>query len=358
MSNRDQSAGPIDGADRGRDLDRDSIRRNEGRHRVGQKPGGKPTLTGRGSGSPRPPGPRPGNTDGSGRSAPREVRWLPVEALTPDPRNARVHSSRQVARIADSIAAFGFNVPVLIDEKGFVLAGHGRVLAARRLGLDEVPTIALDHMTEAESRAFKIADNRLAELASWDDGRLRLELEELKELDLDFALSATGFEMDEIDLRIGNAGQNPGDADDRVGRDRPSRAVARAGDVWTLGPHRLVCGDDFDAVAFSAIDAAIRRWQATAGESARLHPAGETFASVARARQGGRRKPTHKSEGIPSPLVGEGEGGGSGHSFPAVRTAANRKIQRDPPPRPAPARGAGEPAGCCSNGIHAKSAAE
>ncbi len=344
------SASAVDGPDRV-GLDRDSVRR-KGRHRVGQKPGAKPGTTGRRSGSR----PGPGGPDGSGRSAPREVRWLPVEALTPDPRNARVHSSRQVARIADSIAAFGFNVPVLIDEKGFVLAGHGRVLAARRLGLDEVPTIALDHMTETESRAFKIADNRLAELASWDDGRLRLELEELKELDLDFALSATGFEMDEIDLRIGEAG--PGDADDRVGRDRPSRAVARAGDAWMLGPHRLVCGDDFDAAAFSAIDAAIRRWQATAGESARLHPEGETFASIARARQGGRPKPTHKSEGIPSPLVGEGEGGGSGHSFPAVRTAANRKIQRDPPPRPAPARGAGEPAGRCSNGIHARSAAE
>ena len=104
------------------------------------------------------------------------VRWLPVDALTPDPRNARVHSERQVARIADSIAAFGFNVPVLVDGKGGVLAGHGRLLAARRLGLEEVPTITLDHLDEARRRAFMIADNRLAELASWDDGRLGLEL--------------------------------------------------------------------------------------------------------------------------------------------------------------------------------------
>jgi ParB-like nuclease family protein len=131
---------------------------------------------GRGSGSPRPPpcarGPR--DYDSNAKAARIAVRWLPVEALTPDPRNARVHSARQIARIADSIAAFGFNVPVLVDEKGGVLAGHGRVLAARRLGLKEVPTIALDHMTEAESRAFMIADNRLGELASWDDGRLGL----------------------------------------------------------------------------------------------------------------------------------------------------------------------------------------
>src|SRR5271165_7148657 len=180
------------------------------------------------------------------------VRWLPVEALTPDPRNARVHVPRQVARIADSILAFGFNVPVLIDEKGGVLAGHGRVLAARRLGLKEVPTITLDHLGEAERRAFMIADNRLAELASWDDGRLGLELLELKTLDLDFALSVTGFEMKEIDLRIGSV-----DAVHSARLQGP--AVSRTGDTWVLGPHRLVCGEAADADAFLALDAAIRQ---------------------------------------------------------------------------------------------------
>ena len=130
------------------------------------------------------------------------VRWLPADALTPDPRNARIHSARQVARIADSIAAFGFNAPILIDGKGGVLAGHGRLLAARRLGLREVPTITLDHLSEAQARAFMLADNRLGELASWDGGRLGVELQELKSLDLDFALEATGFELSEIELRI------------------------------------------------------------------------------------------------------------------------------------------------------------
>lgn len=123
------------------------------------------------------------------------VRWLPADALTPDPRNARIHSARQVARIADSIAAFGFNAPVLIDGKGGVLAGHGRLLAARRLGLREVPTITLDHLSEAQARAFMLADNRLGELASWDGGRLGVELQELKSLDLDFALEATGLSL-------------------------------------------------------------------------------------------------------------------------------------------------------------------
>jgi ParB-like chromosome segregation protein Spo0J len=135
-------------------------------------------------------------------TAPLAVRWLPLDTLEPDPKNARVHSDRQVARIADSIAAFGFNVPVLVDGKGGVLAGHGRLLAARRLGLKEVPTIALGHLGEAERRAFMLADNRLAELASWGGVRLGLELEGLKSRDLGFALSATGFELSEIDLRI------------------------------------------------------------------------------------------------------------------------------------------------------------
>jgi ParB-like chromosome segregation protein Spo0J len=230
-----------------------------------------------------------------------EVRWLPVEALKPEKRNARVHSDRQVGRIADSIAAFGFNVPVLVDEKGGVLAGHGRVLAARRLKLEEVPTITLDHLTEAERRAFMIADNRLGELASWDDARLGLELEELKTLDLDFALSATGFELGEIDLRIeavaaldspskdgrpsGRPMERGSAVNDRALQHRRQPPVVQARDAWTLGPHRLVCGDDSDAAAFLAVDAAIRRWQAVAGESARLDSTGETFASTARARR-------------------------------------------------------------------------
>jgi hypothetical protein len=212
------------------------------------------------------------------------VRWLPVEALRPDERNARVHSHEQVARIAASIAAFGFNAPFIVDEEGGVLAGHGRVLAAKRLGLKEVPAIALDHLGEAQRRAFMIADNRLAELAFWDEGRLRLELEELKNLDLDFAVDATGFTMEEIDLRI-EGGRAPGGKRREQRASSPSgSAVTRAGDTWTLGPHRLVCGDDPGAGAFSALDAGILCWQAKTGKAARLHPGGESFRLVAQAR--------------------------------------------------------------------------
>ncbi len=236
------------------------------------------------------------------RHAPRiAVRWLPLEALEPDPRNARLHPEGQVRRIADSIEAFGFNVPVLIDGENRVVAGHGRVLAARRLRLSEIPTIALDHLSEAERRAFMIADNRLAELASWDRKRLGEEFEELKGLELDFDLSATGFEIGEIDLKVEAvaAVHSPsGDAhpsgrpmdralqgSGRGPRRRSGPPVARAGETWTLGPHRLVCGDAEDEAAFRALDAAIRRWQAETGETARLQPAGERFDTIARARR-------------------------------------------------------------------------
>ena len=237
----------------------------------------------------------PRHADAERRAARISVRWLPVESLTPDPGNARLHGPRQVARIADSIAAFGFNVPVLIDGDGAVLAGHGRVLAARRLGFSEVPTIALEHLSEPERRAFMIADNRLAELASWDDRRLGVELKALKSLDLDFSIEATGFELDEIELRIDPRIKSTGS---RAPGKRPAAAspkaspVAQPGDEWTLGPHRLLCGNDGRSTTLSAIDAAIRRWQAITGERARLRSTGERFDEVARVR----RKPVLRPE--------------------------------------------------------------
>ncbi|MGA8583853.1 MAG: ParB/Srx family N-terminal domain-containing protein [Roseiarcus sp.] len=241
------------------------------------------------------------DADAERRAARVSVRWLPVESLTPDPENARVHGSRQIARIADSIAAFGFNVPIVIDGNGAVLAGHGRVLAARRLGLSEVPTIALEHLSEAERRAFMIADNRLAELASWDDRRLGVELKALKSLDLDFSIEATGFELDEIELKIDPRIKSGGS---RAPGKRPAAAspkaspVAQPGDEWTLGPHRLRCGNDVRSTTLPAIDAAIRRWQAITGNRARLRSTGEHFDKVARVR----RKP------VPRPESGSAEG--------------------------------------------------
>ncbi len=258
-----------------------------------------------------------------GASGPIAVVWRPLATLTPNPRNARAHSAAQIAGIAESIAAFGFNAPILVDREGMVLAGHGRLLAAESLGLKEAPTIALDHLNAAERRAFMIADNRLSDRSCWDEKRLALELKALKTLDLDFSLTATGFELNEIDLRIGTkepakapqpdegapgaSGRRGGDAPTGTGqesgkaagkgvrtravaspgRDTQARrgAAARAGDVWALGPHLLLCADDADAAdpsALAAIDAAISAWETAMGESARLDPTQEPFETIAR----------------------------------------------------------------------------
>src|ERR1700730_9948813 len=130
------------------------------------------------------------------------VDYVPIDQLKPDPRNARVHSKKQIRQIAKSIESFGFNVPVLVGANLNVIAGHGRVLADKHLGLTEVPTIRLDHLTEAQRRAFMIADNRLTEITVWDDRLLAEQLKELASVDLDFDIEATGFDLGEIDFRI------------------------------------------------------------------------------------------------------------------------------------------------------------
>ncbi|MGA3229924.1 MAG: ParB/Srx family N-terminal domain-containing protein, partial [Candidatus Binatus sp.] len=130
-----------------------------------------------------------------------EIVYRPIAELELDPRNPRLHSPRQVRQIAHSIETFGMNVPVLINRADRVVAGHGRVRACQQLGRTEVPTISLEHLTEAQARAFMIADNRLTENSEWDERLLAEQLKELSELDLDFALDVTGFEIGEIDLR-------------------------------------------------------------------------------------------------------------------------------------------------------------
>src|ERR1051325_9588041 len=130
------------------------------------------------------------------------VERVEIRRLKPDPRNPRLHSERQLKQIARSIEAFGFNVPVLADREGNLLAGHGRVQAARRLGLRVIPVIRLEHLTPEQARAFSIADNRLAETSTWDDRLLAEVLRDLASVNLDFDLETTGFTMGEIDLRI------------------------------------------------------------------------------------------------------------------------------------------------------------
>lgn len=129
-----------------------------------------------------------------------EVVYRPLAELKLDPNNPRLHSPRHIEQLRRSIETFDFNVPILVDAKLKVIAGHGRILACQSLGWTEAPTIRLDHLTEAQARAFMIADNRLTEISLWDDRLLAQQLKELSELDLDFSLEATGFQMGEIDL--------------------------------------------------------------------------------------------------------------------------------------------------------------
>ena len=172
-----------------------------------------------------------------------------VSDLRPDPRNARTHDKKQVGQIAESIRRFGFNNPILVDGNGVIIAGHGRLAAVKLLGHETVPTLCLDHLSEAERRAYRIADNRLAELSSWDKGLLAIELGELQ--GLDFEVELTGFELGDIDLLIDSAaGPVPEDAVPAVA---PGPAVSRAGDLWILGQHRLFCGSALEAPSYAAL---------------------------------------------------------------------------------------------------------
>ncbi len=175
----------------------------------------------------------------------------PLTALQPNPSNPRTHSPRQIATVARSLERFGFLVPVLVDGQGRIVAGHCRVLAARQLGLERVPTIALTHLSEAELRAYAIADNRLAELAGWDRELLRVELDYIATLELDLDLTITGFETGELDLLLDPEGADP--ADEEVELPAEGTPISRLGDLWLLGRHRLLCAGALDQASYAAL---------------------------------------------------------------------------------------------------------
>jgi hypothetical protein len=282
--------------------------------RVGAKPGAMP-----------PPGLR--------------VEQVALQSLKPDPGNARRHSVKQVRQIAGRIAAFGFNAPLLVDEDLNVIAGHGRLAAAKRLGLTHAPVVRLGHLTAPERKAFAIADNRLAEAARWDERRLAVTLKGLSEAELNFDIEAIRFDLGEIELKIEGLALGPGAAaDTREGRAAaamrrlrrgsgadPSSgrasapppgqargqallpqagegkaAVSRAGDAWGIGPHRVLCGDgteEVDALLArpepalavfgdpASADTLVRRWEASTGGLALLAATGESFAAVGARRR-------------------------------------------------------------------------
>lgn len=164
----------------------------------------------------------------------------PVDSLVPYARNSRTHSEGQVAQIAASIREFGFTNPVLVDGEGGIIAGHGRVLAARKLGMKDVPVIDLAHLTDAQRRAYVIADNKLALNAGWDDEMLRVEFADLKDAGFDLAL--TGFSLEEIGA-LEPVQLTEGLTDEDAVPDAPAEPVTKMGDVWLMGKHRLMCGD-------------------------------------------------------------------------------------------------------------------
>jgi hypothetical protein len=185
-----------------------------------------------------------------------EIVYRAIEEIKPDPANARQHSRKQIRQLASSIATFGFNVPVLVDAELNAIAGHCRLASCHALGLAEVPTLCLDHLSRAQARAFMIADNRLTEIASWDDRLLAQQLKDLSLAGLDFSLEVTGFEMAEIDLRIESL-EHPPEADDDPADALPGLLAnppfSKIGDLWTLGNNRVLCGSALDAAAFATL---------------------------------------------------------------------------------------------------------
>src|SRR6516225_5914096 len=184
-----------------------------------------------------------------------------VADLKPDPLNPRHHSKKQTRQIAKSIDACGFVVPVLVDADLNVISGHGRLLACLELGITEVPTVRLDHLTPEQVRALRITDNRLTEIATWDDRLLAEQLRDLSLAGFDFDIEVTGFEMGEIDLRIASLddvpeqGEDPADVLPEISAALP---VSKIGDRWLLGRHRVLCGNALDPETFTALMGAER----------------------------------------------------------------------------------------------------
>jgi DNA modification methylase len=179
-----------------------------------------------------------------------KVETIAVNALRPYPRNARTHSRKQIRQIAKSIERFGFCNPVLVDDGGQIIAGHGRVEAAKLLDIKELPTVRLSHLSDAEKRAYILADNRLAERSGWDREILAIELQNL--FDVGFDVDLTGFETADIDLLLEDLGGEAAAEDDFPAPNK-GPAVSRPGDLWLLGNHRLLCGDSRSAVAYERL---------------------------------------------------------------------------------------------------------
>ena len=170
----------------------------------------------------------------------KQIKWEAVDKLIPYAKNARTHSDEQVAQIAGSIKEFGFNNPILVDKDNSVIAGHGRLMAARKLGMDKVPVVELQHLTESQRKAYVLADNRIALNSGWDTSMLSVELQDLKD---DIDLSLLGFDPDELDALLNPIEETEGLTDEDAVPDVPDEPKTKLGDIYILGNHRLMCGD-------------------------------------------------------------------------------------------------------------------
>lgn len=182
-----------------------------------------------------------------------QIETIPISALKPYPMNPRTHSEKQIRQIADSIKAFGWTNPILTDAEGGVIAGHGRLEAAKFLGLDKIPSIKLEDMSAAQKRAYILADNKLAENAGWDEEILAFELQGLGEIELGFDIEVTGFEMGEIDVLIGGLSDSENEEEGLAPIDREKQPVSQIGDLWALGPHRILCGDALESENYTRL---------------------------------------------------------------------------------------------------------
>lgn len=183
----------------------------------------------------------------------KTIIYKDPEHLSARSGNPRRHSKKQIRQIAESIKAFGFNSPVLVDAQDCLIAGHGRVEAAKLAGVDLIPTICLNELSEAQIRAYVVADNRLAELADWDREALAIELQDLCELDLDYDLTVIGYETAEIDSLIYQYNADPVGEGLELPEIPSGPQVTRPGDVWQIGEHRLICGDSTNSDTYLSL---------------------------------------------------------------------------------------------------------
>jgi DNA modification methylase len=180
-----------------------------------------------------------------------QIQYRAVEALIPYAKNAKQHSDAQVAQIAASISEFGWGAPILVDGKNNVIAGHGRLLAARKLAMKDVPVVSMDHLSDIQRKALILADNKIGENASWDDAMLGLELADLQEAGFD--LNLTGFTQDEWDALIAGDESQDGLTDEDAVPEVSEVPVSKTGDVWLMGEHKLLCGDATKAEDYKAL---------------------------------------------------------------------------------------------------------